>query len=158
VCTQEADLYLSPDAAAEIASTVRARIGSTPLALKVGLFPGPEEAEALVRAVSPYADAVSATNSITALVRGADGEPLFGGLRRGIGGRAITARCNRQMEMLARIVRETGSKLELIGVGGVATARDVRERLAAGATHVHLATAPMIDPCVGLRIREELAA
>jgi dihydroorotate dehydrogenase len=62
------------------------------------------------------------------------------------------------MEMLARIVHETGSKLKLIGVGGVATARDVRERLHAGASHVHLATAPMIDPCVGVRIREELAA
>jgi dihydroorotate dehydrogenase len=157
VCTGEADLYLAPEAAEEIASAVRARIGDTPLALKVGLFPGPEEAEALIRAVSPYADAVSATNSIAARVHDADNEVLFGGLKRGIGGRAITRRCNEEMEMLARIVRETGSKLELIGVGGVTTARDVRDRLAAGAGHVHLATAPMLDPEVGLKIREDLA-
>ena len=156
VCTKEADLYLSPEASAEIAAEVRSRIGNTPLALKVGLFPGREEAEALVRAVGPYADAISATNSITAAVQDADGSVLFDGLKRGIGGKAITERCNREMEMLAEIVRETGAELELIGVGGVTTARDVRERLAAGASHVHLATAPMIDPGAGLKIREGL--
>jgi dihydroorotate dehydrogenase len=158
VCTREADLYLSADAAAEIASTIRARIGAMPLALKVGLFPGPDEAEALVRAVSPFADAVSATNSITARVRDEDNQVLFGGLRRGIGGRSVAERCNREMAMLARIVGETGSKLRLIGVGGVSTAKEVLERIAAGAEHVHLATAPMIDPEAGLRIREELAS
>ena len=42
-------------------------------------------------------------------------------------------------------------------LGGVTTARDVRERLEAGASHVHLATAPMIDPEVGLSIRRELS-
>ncbi|MCB9385645.1 MAG: hypothetical protein H6509_13600 [Bryobacterales bacterium] len=157
VCTQEADLYLSPEAAAEIASTVRARIGKTPLALKVGLFPGPEQAEALILAVSPHAEAISATNSITAKVRDADNQVLFGGLRRGIGGRAITERCNQEMRMLAEIVRRTEADIDLIGVGGVTTAQDVRARLAAGAAHVHLATAPMIDPEAGLRIRNELA-
>ena len=158
VCTQEADLYLSAEASADIASTIRARIGGAPLALKVGLFPGPEEAEALIRAVSPFAHAVSATNSITALVRDADNQILFGGLRRGIGGRAIADRCNRETQMLARIMRETGAPLELVSVGGVMTADDVRGRLAAGVSHVHLATAPMLDPRVGFRIREQLAA
>ena len=158
VCTKEADLYLSPEASAEIASTVRARIGAAPLALKVGLFPGAEEAEALIRAVAPHADAISATNSITAKVRDGEDRLLFDGLKRGIGGRAITARCNREMEMLAGIVRQTGANLSLIGVGGVATARDVRQRLEAGASHVHLATAPMIDPGAGLKVRAELSA
>jgi len=31
----------------------------------------------------------------------------------------------------------------------------VRDRLAAGVEHVHLATAPMLDPNAGLRIRRE---
>ena len=157
VCTKEADLYLSPEASAEIASTVRARIGATPLALKVGLFPGAEQAEALLRAVAPYADAISATNSITAHVRNQDNQLLFDGLKRGIGGHAITQRCNDEMRMLARIVREAGLNLQLIGVGGVTTADDVHDRLEAGAHHVHLATAPMIDPKVGIAIRTELA-
>ena len=158
VCTKEADLYLAAEAAAEIASTVRARVDRTPLVLKIGLFQTPEQAEALVCAVSPYADALSSTNSITAAVRGADGEPLFGGRRRGIGGAAIGKRCNEELAMLSRTIREAGSDLLLVGVGGVMTADDVRKRLAAGAHNVHLATAPMIDPMVGLRIREQFAA
>ena len=158
VCTKEADLYLAADAAGEIASTVRAHIGRTPLVLKIGLFQTPEQAEALVRAVSPYANALSSTNSITATVRGANGGPLFGGLRRGIGGAAISKRCNDELAMLSRTIREAGSDLLLVGVGGVMTADDVRARLAAGAHNVHLATAPMIDPLVGLRIRDLLTA
>ena len=158
VCTPESDLYLSPDAASEIAAAIRVRIGRTPLALKVGLFPDAERADAVIRAVAPYANALAATNSITAHVAGADGARLFGGLRRGIGGAAIAERCELETEMLARLILEAGVALELISVGGVTTAADVRARLAAGATHVHLATAPMIDPGVGLRIRRELAA
>ena len=153
VCTSEADLYLSSDAAGEIASTVRARLPhAVPLALKIGLFHHEEQAAAVLRAVSPFAHAVSSTNSITAVVRG-----CFGGLRRGVGGAATTARCHTELAMLARIAREIGSPLELIGVGGVMTAQDVRDRLAAGASHVHLATAPMLDPTIGLQIRRELA-
>jgi dihydroorotate dehydrogenase len=149
VCTQEADLYLSPAAAAEIASTLRARLPrAVPLALKIGLFPSEEQAAAVLRAVSPFAQSVSSTNSITASVRG-----RFGGLRRGIGGAATTQRCLAELAMLAGL----GTPLKLIGVGGVMSARDVRDRLAAGAEHVHLATAPMIDPFVGIRIRRELA-
>ena len=156
VCTKEADLYLVADAAGEIASAIRARVGRTPLVLKIGLFQNAEQAEALVGAVSPYADALSSTNSITAAVRGANGQPLFGGLRRGIGGAAIRSRCNDELAMLSRIIREAGSALLLVGVGGVMTADDVRTRLTAGAHNVHLATAPMLDPLVGMRIREEL--
>jgi dihydroorotate dehydrogenase len=42
---------------------------------------------------------------------------------------------------------------ELIGVGGIATADDVKAHLAAGAQAVHLASAAMLDPAVGLAIR-----
>lgn len=156
VCTKETDLYLDADAAAEVASAVRAAV-KVPVALKIGLFPDTETAEQVVRAVAPHVDALSSANSITAKVRSRDGEPLFGGLRRGIGGAAITRRCEEEMRMLSGLVREIGADLDLIGVGGVTTAADVRARLAAGAGHVHLATAPMIDPLVGLRIRKELA-
>jgi len=152
VCTQEADLYLSAQAAGEIASAIRARLPrEVPLALKVGLFHGEEQARGVLAAVSPFAQAVSSTNSITASVRG-----RFGGLRRGIGGAATTARCLEELAMLRRLTRESGSEFRFIGVGGVMNAEDVRARLAAGAEHVHLATAPMIDPLIGVRIRQEL--
>lgn len=154
VCTKESDLYLSAEASGEIAATVRARLPrEIPLALKVGLFQNEEQADALVRAVSPHAQAISAANSITARVVG-----QFGGLRRGIGGAVITARCLEETLMLSRLIRAAGWPLRLIAVGGVMTGQDVRDRLAAGAEHVHLATAPMLDPNVGLRIRREWSA
>jgi dihydroorotate dehydrogenase len=152
VCSQEADLYLSPRASEEVASLLRATVPELPLVLKIGLFPNPELAEAVIEAVSPHVDALSSTNSITARVEGE-----FGGLRRGVGGGCITKRCLEELEMLARIVRRTGSPLRLIGVGGVMNAKDVLDRLAAGAHHVQLATAPMLDPAVGLEIRAQLA-
>jgi len=121
------------------------------------LFPGGEDAEALVAAVSPYADALSATNSITATVCSKDnGAPMFGGLRRGIGGAAIAARCLEETRMLAGIIRKRNAPLSLIGVGGISTAGDVRARLDAGAGHVQIATAAMLDPLIALRIRKEL--
>jgi len=149
VCTKEADLYLSPAAAGEIASTIRARLPrEIPLAMKIGLFQTEQQAAAVLRALAPLATAVSSTNSITATVRN-----RFGGLKRGIGGAATTARCLSELVMLSRLA----SGLELIGVGGVMNTRDVRDRLAAGAENVHLATAPMLDPLIGLRIRRELS-
>jgi dihydroorotate dehydrogenase len=154
VCTKEADLYLAPAAARLIAAAVRDAVPpAIPVLLKIGLFPRRAEAAALVEAVSPYADAISATNSITAVVRGE-----FGGLRRGVGGAGTTARCLEETCMLAGILQEQQSHLKLVSVGGVMNAGDVRDRLGAGAHHVQLATAPMIDPAVGLQIRKELAA
>jgi dihydroorotate dehydrogenase len=100
-------------------------------------------------------DALSTTNSITARVRGASGEALFGGLRRGIGGAVITARCLEETRMLARLIAQEGAGLRLIGVGGVKNASDVRARLEAGAHHVQLATAAMLDPLVAVKIRKE---
>lgn len=152
VCTQEADLYLDAKAAEVIAAELRARVPHLPVALKVGLFPNDEQAEALVEAVSPYADGLSSANSITAVVRGE-----FGGLRRGIGGAAITHRCREEMSLLKRIVDRRGSRLQLIGVGGIMNAEHVRERLDAGAHAVHLGTAPMLDPKIGLKIRREIS-
>ncbi|MDX1982301.1 MAG: hypothetical protein SFV51_18655 [Bryobacteraceae bacterium] len=156
VCTREADLYLSAEASGLIAARVRDASAGLPVVLKIGLFQQPEQAEALIEAVAPYASALSTANSITARVR-SHGRDLFGGLKRGIGGACITARCLEELCMLSAMIRGKGLAMKLIGVGGVMNAADVRARLDAGAHHVQLATAPMLDPEVGLRIRKELA-
>jgi dihydroorotate dehydrogenase len=48
---------------------------------------------------------------------------------------------------------ETHPAVRLVGVGGAFSADDVRRYLVAGAESVHLATAAMIDPTIGLAIR-----
>jgi dihydroorotate dehydrogenase (NAD+) catalytic subunit len=157
VCSQEGQLYTSAEASATISSDLRNAVGGRPLILKIGLFQGNEQAEAFVAAVSAHATALSTVNSITAKVAGSDGAPLFGGLMRGIGGVSIRDRSNAEVAMLRDILGKTGSNLRLIGCGGVSTAADVRARLNAGAHHVQLATAAMLDPEVGIKIRHGLA-
>jgi dihydroorotate dehydrogenase len=148
VCTREADLYLEPEASRKVAVAVREALGDLPLVLKVGLFPNQALAGAVIDAVAGVADAVSATNSITAKVAG-----RFDGLKRGIGGAAITQRCLAETEMLSEAL---AGRLKLISVGGVRDAADVKARLGAGAHHVQIATAAMLDPMTGVKIRAGL--
>ncbi|OLE78375.1 MAG: hypothetical protein AUF76_19300 [Acidobacteria bacterium 13_1_20CM_2_65_9] len=157
VATQEGNLYASPEASREIAAAVRDAAPALPIVLKVGLFNDADHAEAVVRAVTGYADAISTTNTITAVVRRPDGTAIFDGQRRGIGGRVIGARCLAELVMLRDVIDRAGSNVRLVTVGGVSSAADVRERLAMGADHVQLATAAMLNPMVGIAIREALS-
>ena len=157
VATQEGHLYASPEASREIAAALRDAAPALPIVLKVGLFNDAGHAEALVGAVTGYADAISTTNTITAVVRRPDGTPIFDGQRRGIGGRLIGARSLAELVMLRDAIDRAGSNLGLVSVGGVSSAPDVLERLAIGADHVQLATAAMLNPMVGITIRDALS-
>ena len=59
--------------------------------------------------------------------------------------------------MLRDAIDRAGSNLRLVSVGGVSSAADVLERLAIGADHVQLATAAMLNPMVGITIRDALS-
>jgi dihydroorotate dehydrogenase (NAD+) catalytic subunit len=156
VCTQEGQLYKSPDSSAEIAARIRSAIAGLPLILKIGLFDNREQAAGFVEAVDRHAAALSTVNSVSAQIVGHDGQAHFAGLSRGIGGACIRNRCQAEVAVLDRVIRERGSKLRLIAVGGIGSAADVQERMAAGAHHVQLATAAMLDPLVAVRIRSEM--
>jgi len=153
VCTADGQLYQHPRDAARCAARIRAAIGAAPLVVKVGHLAGETEALALLEALAPACTALSMTNSVALPVTGADGQPRFGGQRRGICGRGILEASLRQIGMVADLVRRRGYPLSLIGVGGAFDAADVRRYLDAGAAAVHLATAVMIDPEAALRIR-----
>jgi dihydroorotate dehydrogenase len=56
--------------------------------------------------------------------------------------------------MLREVIDRGGLPYELVGVGGVSTADHARQYLSAGATHLQLATAAMVNPRVGLEIRQ----
>ena len=156
VATCDGQLYQQPETAAIVAHRVRAAIGSTPFVIKIGHVPDEEQAAALLDAVAPVADALSMTNCVTARVRDSAGSLLFGGEPRGIGGEAIREASVGQVRLLASLIRKRGLATRIIGVGGISTARHVREYLDAGAEMVQLATSPMVDPLVGCRIRGEL--
>lgn len=156
VSSADGQLYQQPAAAATVAQHVREAIGRTPYLIKIGFLESESLAEQLLDAVAPHADALAMTNCISASVW-QERQPLFDGQLRGIGGRAIRDASIGQVRPFARLVRERGYAMRIIGVGGIFSASDVREYLEAGAESVQLATAIMVDPLVGVRIRREMA-
>jgi len=158
VATCDGQLYQQPAAAGVVAERVRQAIGKTPYVIKVGFLPDGVEAEALLDAVSPFADALCMTNCISATVRRADGELLFAGQPRGIGGASIRAASVEQVERFSKIVRRKHYSTRVIGVGGISTAEHLQAYVDAGAESVQLATAAMVNPSVALEIRDAMAA
>lgn len=155
VDTCDGQLYQNPADSAIVAEAVRQRIGTRPLILKIGHMTDHRSAEALLSVVSPFATAISMTNSVATTVQSSDGELLFDGQQRGICGEATFQASLSQTQLFSRLIRERGDSLRIISVGGVSLARQVAECLDAGAESVHLATAAMVDPAVALRIRRD---
>lgn len=65
----------------------------------------------------------------------------------------------KSLAVLRKIRRETGGRIPLIGVGGIATADDAYARIRAGASAVQLYTAMVYEgPTLGAQINEGLAS
>ena len=98
-------------------------------------------------------DGIIATNSSARLC--AELAEKYPKLSGGLSGQPLRARAAQVMHLLRRAV---GSKLTLIGVGGIATAADAYERIRAGATLIQIYSAIVWEgPCVAARMAEELA-
>lgn len=158
VSTCDGQLYQQPDAARRVAEAVRGSIGSLPYIVKIGHVDHPAVADALLDALGDVADALAMTNSIATTVRDTAGNLLFDGQPRGICGRATREASIRQTALFAERIRLRGNGPALIGVGGASTVDDVQRYLDAGASAVHLATAAMVDPSCGLKLRRELGS
>ena len=151
-----AQLYQQPAAAAVVAQRVREAIGKTPYIIKVGFVGDDSLAGELLEAVAPYADALAMTNCITATVKQADGTELFAGQPRGHRGRRDPYGVYRASAPIrqARPPARPGDEDHRRGRSFHGSAR--REYLEAGAEAVHLATAVMVDPLVGVAIRRAM--
>ncbi|TWU20351.1 hypothetical protein [Bythopirellula polymerisocia] len=156
VNTCDGQLYQHPNESALVAVSVRQAIGDLPLIVKIGHFQEPERIAPLIDALSPYIDAVATTNSVVASVIDDLGNLYFDGQPRGICGQGIQDASVRQTEAIAEYIKRRCLVIRIVGVGGIFTADDVNRYLSAGAESVQLATAPMIDPEVGIRIRRSL--
>lgn len=146
VSTCDGQLYQHHEDAQLVAAAIRQAIPGHPLIIKAGQLVDMDTAELLLRAIAPYATAVSMTNSIALPVRDDRGTLMFQGARRGICGRAILEMSVAQVRLAHEIVSRLALPLEIIGVGGVFTADDVRTYIDAGAHAVQCATAAMLQP------------
>jgi len=156
VTTVDGQLYQKPASAGVVAQRVREAIGPATYSIKLGHVDHDDLAAELIAAIGPHADSLAMTNTISARVNRLDDAPLFGGQSRGIGGPSIRAASLTQVARFARIIREQRLPTRIIGCGGISAAAHVREYLAAGAERVQLATAIMVDPLVGCKIRSEM--
>ena len=157
VSTCDGQLYQQPADARVIAERVREAVGGIPYIVKIGHLQESESAEALLEAIGPSVSAIAMTNSIATQVQDSSGQMMFEGNRRGICGDASRTASIQQTRMVQTLIDQRELPIELIGVGGVSTAEHVQSYLDAGASAVHIATAAMVRPEVGLEIRRDLA-
>lgn len=155
VSTCDGQLFQQPADAASVAARVREAIGTAPFIVKIGRVEREEDAVMLIDALAPHVRALAMTNSIATTVKDGAGKLMFDGQKRGICGAAIREASIAQVGLMRRIVDEKKLALELIGVGGAASAAHVAQYLAAGARAVHTATAAMTNPALALEIRRQ---
>ncbi|HUY97924.1 MAG TPA: dihydroorotate dehydrogenase [Verrucomicrobiae bacterium] len=141
------DFGLDPAAAAGCVKAVR---GVTDLPLVVKLSPNAADVAAVARAVvDAGADAVSLVNTLVGLkVSLALGRPVLPGT--GTGGLSGPAIKPIALAQVARVRRAVG--VPIIGIGGIATARDALEFLVVGADAVQVGTATFVDPGAALQV------
>ncbi|MEE2738367.1 MAG: hypothetical protein VX435_09095 [Planctomycetota bacterium] len=156
VSTCDGQLYQNPESARRVAQELRAAIGSKPLIVKIGRMTELDQASLLLDALNGIVNALAMTNSIATTVRDSRGDYLFDGQPRGICGDAIRDASIAQTRDVASLLGESPD-MQLIGVGGISDASHVQDYLNAGAHAVQLASAPMVDPEIGIRIRKQLA-
>lgn len=156
VCSEDGQLFQTPPDAASVAQCARLAVGEgSPLLVKIGLIRDNTLLEDLLIALNPHVDAIVTTNSVPATIVDAQRQSLFAGQQRGICGRATRQASLDQVHRCREIIETQSLALEVIGVGGIESADDVREYLNAGANSIQIATAAMIDPMIGVRIKQE---
>jgi dihydroorotate dehydrogenase (NAD+) catalytic subunit len=126
-------------------------LSSKPLIVK--LTPNTADVAACAAAAQAGgADAVSLINTLRALALAPDGSGAWlGGGSGGLSGPAIRTVALAAVSRVARRVT-----IPIVGMGGVASGRDARELLDAGATLVAVGTECFRDPAAATRIAREL--
>jgi dihydroorotate dehydrogenase (NAD+) catalytic subunit len=134
----------TPEGLRELVRRCRA-VSTRPLAVK--LSPVLPDIAGMARvAEQEGADAITLVNTIPGMLDG-----RLGNGAGGVSGPALLA-----IGVLATRKVRAAVAVPVIGVGGIRTARDAREYLAAGASLVAIGTAALADPRVPERIAREL--
>jgi len=143
----------APGMAAKVTESVKAAAGEKPVIVK--LSPNVTDIVEIARAVEDAgADALSCINTLSGMAVDVENRrPLLANIIGGLSGPAIKPVALRCVWQVCRAV-----SIPVIGVGGVASARDVLEFLLVGASAVQVGTANFSDPCTIFRIVEELPA
>ncbi|MCS3920099.1 dihydroorotate dehydrogenase [Fervidibacter sacchari] len=147
----------SPETAAEVVRSVRS-VWQKPLWVK--LSPEPHNiAEIAEACVEAGADALCLCNTFPAMAVDPSQlppRPMLGTPFGGLSGPAIKPIIVRKVFLVAQSLRQKGTEVPIVGIGGIWSGRDVLEYLAVGATAVQIGTVLFSDPLAPVRIVNEL--
>ena len=145
------DLGIDPNAVERLVRQVRA---ACPLPIIAKLTPNVTDIVAIARgARDGGADAVSLVNTFRGIaVNWRARRPILANDVGGLSGPAIKPLALRMVWEVARAL----PALAIIGVGGIASARDALEFLVAGASAVQVGTATFADPTASERLVDEI--
>jgi dihydroorotate dehydrogenase (NAD+) catalytic subunit len=150
----ETGLIMGADPSETAAAVDRLRpLTGKPLIVK--LTPNATDPAAVARAAQEAgADALSLINTLKGMaVDPRTGTPWLGAGTGGVSGPAVRPIALAQVAQVAAAV-----SIPVVGMGGIASGRDARDFLDAGATAVAVGTESFRDPAAGTRIGRELAA
>jgi dihydroorotate dehydrogenase (NAD+) catalytic subunit len=137
---------LDGQAAAEVTAGVRKAAPHKPLMIK--LSPNaPDIAAVACACLDAGADAFSLVNTFKAMAIDIDRrKPVFDNVSAGLSGPAIRPIALRMVWELREALEGLSRKVPVIGIGGIAGARDALEFLLAGATAVEIGSATFAHP------------
>jgi dihydroorotate dehydrogenase (NAD+) catalytic subunit len=142
-----------PEVVKEITSAVKAACGQRPLMVK--LTPNVTDIAVTARAaVEGGADALSLINTFTAMVIDIETrKPVLANRTGGLSGPAIKPIA---VYMVNRVYNEVtrGTKIPILGMGGIRTASDAIEFMLAGASAVAVGTANFVEPDCAIKVIE----
>ncbi|HKP91061.1 MAG TPA: dihydroorotate dehydrogenase [Thermoleophilaceae bacterium] len=149
----ETGLVMGADPAETAAAVERVR-PETEKPLIVKLTPNATDPGAVaVAAEAAGADALSLVNTLKGMALDPrTRQPWLGGRTGGVSGPAVRPIALEQVAAVAARVR-----VPVVGMGGIASGRDARDFLDAGATCVAVGTESFRDPAAGRRIADELS-
>jgi dihydroorotate dehydrogenase (NAD+) catalytic subunit len=126
---------------------------STRLPFLVKLSPSVSDIGALARAAAAGgADGLTLTNTARGMAMNRwTGRPLLGGPGGGLSGPPL-----RPLALAAVFAARAAVSIDIVGLGGVGSADDAADLLAAGATAIAVGTATFRDPGTAARVRDGL--
>ncbi len=139
-----------------VLDAIRARIGDTPLLVKLARFHDDDALAAFVRATAHLVDGYAAINTLPARLVDAHGMPALPGPGREVGGVCGDAIAAAARDMVARLARLRAAGVHegaIVGVGGAGTAQRYLALREAGADAVMSATGAMFNPHLAREIK-----
>lgn len=153
-------LYQDAELAGRVSRALRRALGDTPLFVKIGYLELSRLQE-FVKYNAGFVQGIVAINTISMPVRSASSygvEPVFSGPGRenaGVSGDAIKPWAMEVVRNLAAM-RHGETSFDILAVGGVGSAEDVRDYLNLGATAVACCTAAYLNPLIAIETRLKL--